>query len=133
MIHATNHPDGCLLMVDNIWNRWQLWQTVQNNRQLSLIPEDPNNNFIDDTIIKNKAKEHFSSYNVMTSYNKALAEFYMRNGAICEKHKVAKVLKEFEKEGHISVLRNPAFTATGRPTTFMSESSNQKVHIKWES
>lgn len=29
MIHATNHPSGCVLMADNICNRWELLKDIQ--------------------------------------------------------------------------------------------------------
>ena len=29
MIHATNHPGGCVLMADNICNRWELMKQIQ--------------------------------------------------------------------------------------------------------
>ncbi len=36
LIHATNHRDGCLLMVDNICKRWELLQEIQRSGQIML-------------------------------------------------------------------------------------------------
>jgi len=43
LIHVTNHRDGCLLMVDNICNRWEALQEIQTGGQLSFFPENVEN------------------------------------------------------------------------------------------
>ena len=52
MIHATNHRDGCLLMVDNICNRWQALQDIQTCGQLTLWEENCENQIVDDEDIE---------------------------------------------------------------------------------
>ncbi|MBR5923076.1 MAG: three-Cys-motif partner protein TcmP, partial [Clostridia bacterium] len=60
LIHATNHRDGCLLMVDNICNRWEALQDIQTGGQMSMFEEDCNNQVVDEEDIKCKTKEFFS-------------------------------------------------------------------------
>lgn len=131
MIHATNHPDGCLLMVDNICNRWQLLQQLQTGGQLSLWAEDINNQPIDEAEIENKIVDHFSQCDNWTSLSIALAVFFVKHGVICGTGDVTKVLKKFEKAGRINVMRNPSTTKTGKPSAFMQEGKGKTVSVKW--
>ena len=58
--------------------------------------------------------------------------FYVKYGAICKSGEITKALKALEKDGRIAVNRNPAFSPkTNKPTTFMTESRNQTVSVKW--
>jgi len=131
MIHATNHPDGCLLMVDNICNRWQLLQQLQTGGQLSLWAEDINNQLVDEVEIENKIVDHFSQCDNWTSLSIALAVFFVKHGVICSTGDVTKVLKKFEKDGRINVMRNPSTTKTGKPSAFMQEGKGKTVSVKW--
>ena len=132
MIHATNHRDGCLLMVDNICNRWEAWQNVQTGGQLSIFQEDYNNQIIDNESIERKTIEYFSQYCSWISLHDALAEFFMKYGPICPTGNIKIILKELEKNGLLDVERSPKYTSSGkRKTAFMSESKQQKVWIKW--
>ena len=62
MVHATNHIDGCLLMVDNICNRWQLMKDIQTHGQYTMFEEDVDNNIIDCDELHNKVKEHIKKF-----------------------------------------------------------------------
>lgn len=132
MIHATNHSDGCLLMVDNICNRWEAWREVQTNGQMSLFDEDVNNQVIDEKDIEEKVVSFFSHLHDYHSLNKVLSLFFMCYGPICKTGVIKSKLKEFEKIGRVNVEREPKLTSKGRPTSFMEEKSGkQKVLIKW--
>ena len=114
MIHATNHPSGCVLMADNICNRWELLKDIQNDGQMSFLQEDINNQIIDDTTIRERVIEQFVRY-----------------GAICKSGEIAKVLRALEKEGHLAVHRNKSLTEKSKPSSFMSEGHGKTVSIKW--
>ena len=43
MIHATNHADGALLMVDNIFGRWELMKDIQTGGQIQIWEENVEN------------------------------------------------------------------------------------------
>lgn len=131
MIHATNHPSGCVLMADNICNRWELLKDIQNDRQMSFLQEDINNQIIDDTTIRERVIEHFSQCSKWTSLTEEEAVFFVRYGAICKSGEIAKVLRALEKEGHLAVHRNPSLTEKGKPSSFMSEGHGKTVSVKW--
>lgn len=132
MIHATNHPGGCVLMADNICNRWELLKEIQTSGQMTLFQEDFNNRIIDESKIREKIIEHFSQYDTWTSLTMAEAVFFVKYGAICKSGEIAKILKVLEKEGRLLVDRNPAFSEKKKQSTsFMTESHGQTVSVKW--
>lgn len=132
MIHATNHPDGCVLMADNICNRWELLKEIQTSGQMTLFHEDFNNQITDESKIREKVIEHFSQYGTWIGLTAAQAEFFVKHGAICKSGDIATVLKALEKEGPLAVSRNPAFSEkTNRPSTFMTEGHGKAVSVKW--
>lgn len=131
MIHATNHADGCVLMADNICNRWELMKQIQTGGQMSLFQETVDNQIINEGEIRNNVVEHFSQCSSWISLNEALAVFFVKYGVICKSGDVAKILKKLEKENRIEVIRHPEFTTTGRPSTFMTEGHGNTVSIKW--
>ena len=131
MIHATNHPDGCVLMADNICNRWELLKNIQNSGQMTLFQEDYNNNIIDDAQINILVIEHFSQYHSWISLTEAQAEFFVKCGAICKSGDIAKELKKLEKDNRLDVKRIPNQTEKGKMSTFMSEGHGQTVAVKW--
>ena len=132
MIHATNHPDGCVLMADNICNRWELLKDIQSGGQLSFFQQDFNNQIIDASKIRDQVIDHFSECDVWTSLTEAEAVFFVKHGAICKSGEIAKVLKSLEKEGRLLVDRNPAFSEkTKKPTSFMTEGHGKTVSVKW--
>lgn len=132
MIHATNHPDGCILMADNICNRWELLREIQTGGQMSLWEEDINNQPIDMSEIENKVIDHFSQCGSWISLNAAMAVFFVKYGIICSTSDITKILKKLEKRGRLDVLRNPRLTKSGkRPTTFMTEGKGQTVAVRW--
>ena len=131
LIHATNHRDGCLLMVDNICNRWEALQDIQTGGQMSMFEEDCNNQVIDEDDIKCKTKEFFSQCTEFVSLHDALAKLFMKFGPICSTGDIKKIIKEFEKGGLITIQRNPSQTLKGKPSTFMSEGKGQTVSVRW--
>lgn len=131
LIHATNHRDGCLLMVDNICNRWEALQDIQTGGQMSLFEEDCNNQLVDEDDLKCKTKEFFSKFSDFVSLHDTLATFFMKYGPICSTGDIKKIIKEFEKEDLIIIQRNPSSTNKGKPTAFMSEGKGQTVSVRW--
>lgn len=131
MVHATNHHAGCVLMADNICNRWELLKDIQNNGQMTFFQEDFNNHIINESQINDYIIEHFSQYNDSVFLTKAEAEFFIKYGAICKSGDIAKALKKLEKDKQLEVVRSPSLTEKGKPTTFMSEDHGKTVSIKW--
>lgn len=131
LIHVTNHRDGCLLMVDNICNRWEALQEIQSGGQLSLFEENYDNQIVDDTDISNKVSVYFARYSANTSLHEALAEFFMEYGPICSTGTIKKELKKLESNGRIIVTREPSTTVKGKIATYMSEEKGKKVYVRW--
>jgi len=132
LIHATNHRDGCLLMVDNIRKRWDLLQDIQNGGQMQLFTETPENEIIDEGDIRQKTIEHFSQCTNWTSLHDALSIFFMKYGPICTTGDVKKILLQLQKEASLGIMRNPDPTINGTPTKFMSENNKQTVSVRWQ-
>lgn len=131
MIHATNHPDGCILMADNICNRWELMQQIQTGGQLSFLQETVDNEIVDEDKIQNDVIDHFSQCCNWTSLSEALAVFFMEYGVVCKSGGITKILKKLEKEKQLDIMRNPSFTDKGKPSTFMTEGRGKTVSVKW--
>lgn len=131
MIHATNHSDGCVLMADNICNRWELMKQLQTGGQMSLFQETVDIQVIDEDEIQNDVVEHFSQCCSWTSLNEALAVFFVKYGAICKSGEIRKILKKLEDDKRLEVIRSPGLTENGRPSTFMTEGHGKSVSVKW--
>jgi three-Cys-motif partner protein len=131
LIHATNHRDGCLLMVDNICNRWETLRGIQSGGQMALWTENYDNQMVNEDDIVAKTLEHFSQCINWTSLHDALAVFFMKHGPICSTGDVKQILKKFEKDGRLAILRNPDMTVKGKPTAFMSEEKGKTVSVRW--
>jgi len=131
LIHATNHKEGCLLMANNICNRWQSLQEIQTCGQLKLWEEDCENQIVNDEDIERKTIEHFSKYLNCISLSQVLADFFVNYGVICSTGTVNKIVKNLEKENHIKIIRDPAITEYGKPTAFMDEGKGKTVTIRW--
>lgn len=132
MVHATNHHDGCLLMVDNICNRWEAWQDIQSGGQISMFQEDVNNQSVDADNIRQKVIEYYSQFAEYVSLNTSMARFFMKYGPVCKTKDVKDALKDLEGSGRVQVLRDPAFTKSRQPSKFMEEKTNrQKVSLRW--
>ncbi len=136
MVHATNHPDGCILMADNIAKRKdRLVIEIQAGGQLTLLPQTAENEIIDDSILEEKVRELLSKTIEFTRLNKFLAAFYNEYGVLCDLSRLSSgrcgsILKTFEKDGRIVVSRNPAFTDRGNPTKFWQESNGNTLMLK---
>lgn len=126
LIHATNHRDGCLLMVDNICKRWESLQEIQQSGQMMLWEEDCNNQTVDTAKIAQNVIEHFKKYRDWVSVSDALAEFFTENGPICPTSEVRKVLQELEKDKLLDVKRSPD---KGK---FMIEAHGKTVEVRWK-
>ncbi len=131
LIHATNHRDGCLLMVNNIYNRWEALQQIQSGGQMSLWPKDFDNRIVGYDDLEEITVEHFSKCTKWASLHEALAVFFVKYGAICSVKTIIDYLKKYEKIGRLKVLRNPDVKIHDRPTTFWSEEKGQTVSVRW--
>lgn len=85
MVHATNHPDGCILMADNIAKRTdRLVIEIQSGGQMSLLQQTAENEDVSDEILMEKMTELLEDTTTYTRLNKFLADFYNRYGVLCD-------------------------------------------------
>lgn len=128
MIFATNHPDGAVLMVGNIFKRMAELRKMEFGGQQSL--------FVLDCAEKNTAAlitNHLKKFPAPARLNLIMAEYFTEYGVNCSLSDFRQVLKNLESTGAIEVIRKPEVTSTGKRATFFSESGRQTVEVKWKS
>ncbi|MDR1579258.1 MAG: three-Cys-motif partner protein TcmP [Synergistaceae bacterium] len=133
MIHVTNHPDGCVLMYENILKRWERLALIQRQGQNLLFDETIENETVDEQEVTKNLKQHLAKYSDYSSWREILATFLTEYGILCKKDILINIMRRIEKEGFIVVYRHPARTKTGKPTSFYAEDSNQQVMIRRKS
>lgn len=132
MIHATNHADGALLMVDNIFGRWEFMQDIQRKGQMSLFEENVENEMINEEDIRQKVVDFLSKNDTFQRMNPFMADLYSTYGVICPTKILKSIFKALEKSGKLVVKRIPATTEKGRPSTFFADEKNKVTELRWE-
>lgn len=136
MVHATNHPDGCILMADNIAKRTdRLVIDVQREGQLSFMPQTAENEIVSEEMLIDKAKALLDRTPEFIRLNKFLANFYNEYGVLCDLSRLSSgrggsVLKTLENNSYIEVCRTPETTTTGKPSQFWQESSGKILMLR---
>lgn len=137
MVHATNHPDGCVLMADNISKRTdRLVIEVQNRGQLSLFPENADNVIVSDNELEEKMAALLRSKSEPIRLNLLQAEFFNTYGVLCgsprlSSGKSGSILKTMEKRGQIEVDRRLECDTPAPKARFWTENRKQKILIRW--
>lgn len=137
MVHATNHPDGCILMADNIFKRTDyLFVDVQRQGQLSLFEMTPENDIVNENDLDSKMLSLIEREGRAKSIplNELQAKFFDEYGVICStKHlssgRDGSSLKRLESARKIEVLRTP-LARNGKQTRFWTEGRGQKIEIR---
>jgi len=136
MVHATNHPDGCVLMADNIAKRTdRLVIEIQSGGQLSLLPQTADNEMLEDSYLEEKVRDMLTTTTEDTRLNVFLADFYNEYGVLCDVSRLSSgrggsVLKSLEKKGFIVVKREPEFTDRGRQSGFWQEGKGNALWLR---
>jgi len=134
MVYATNHPDGCILMADNIAARTdRLIIEVQNKGQMSLYDMSADNEIISPEFLMDKSAQLLTRYNSSIRLRDFLADFYNEYGVLCSSSKLRgakSALATLEQENQIKVIRTPSTTPTGKESRFWEEKSGQTVEIE---
>lgn len=136
MVHATNHPDGCTLMADNIFKRTDyLVVMVQNKGQTTLLETTPENELVVDADLDEKMMALIEKECVTKPLrlNELQAKFFDAYGVICSTKHLSSgsggsSLKRLEKAGKINVIRNPK-ERNGKPTRFWTEKGKDTIEI----
>lgn len=136
MVHATNHPDGCILMADNIAKRTdRLVIEIQSGGQMSLLQQTAENEEVSEEVLMEKTKELLERTSIHTRLNQFLANFYNQYGVLCDLSRLSSgqggsILKTLEKNGYIDVQRTPSLTKTGKPSKFWQEKKGQTICLR---
>lgn len=138
MIHVCDHEDGCFLMARNIQNRKEeLYTNIQTGGQLSIfdmmseLTQSVEGEWITRDEIKEKIGESIKKIKQELGITRFIAAFVNDNGLICNFDLIYEILKEYEQEGFISIVRIPAISEkNNRPLTYMTEDKNKTVTIR---
>jgi three-Cys-motif partner protein len=131
MIHVSNHEDGCILMADNMASRSdELCVEIQNHGQLSLFQHDVHSNWIEESDIRQKMKNFLSDLTNEMPADKLIASFFTEYGVLCKSGAIREIWKSMEKTNEIEVIRSPATTPNGKPSTFFSEDRKKGQSVK---
>lgn len=137
MVHVCDHEDGCFLMARNMQNRKdELYTNIQSEGQFSLFDMMDNysrtveGEYITISEIKDKVKETIKKNDHELGITKLIASFVNSNGLICEFKTIQDILSEFESDGIIKIIRNPATTSTGKKSCFWEEKNGKTVTIR---
>ena len=128
MIYATNHPDGAILMANNICKRKGEMHEMQLRGQQILFSLDYNGNDIMEII-----KKYLSTIKKPKRLNLIMADFFNTYGVLCNPSEFSGIFKNLEEEGKLEVIRSPAKTKSGKPSTFCTESEYKTIKLKWKS
>ena len=136
MVHATNHPDGCTLMADNMFKRTDyLVVMIQNKGQTSMWEFTSENEVVIDAFLDEKMLTLIDQVCMdrPIRLNELQAVFFDTYGVICStKHlssgQKGSVLKRLEKAGKIEIIRTPE-QRNGTKTRFWTEKGKDTIHI----
>ena len=127
MIHATNHPDGAVLMADNIFLRGKSLRDIQSGGQQDLFELD-----FSDIDVQNLVSEYLSTIKSPRRLNIVMAEFFTQYGVLCSSSDITEIIKSLEKENLLELFRQPKKTKTGKPSTFYRENKGKIIRLKWK-
>ncbi len=137
MIHVCNHEDGCFLMAENMQRRKdELFTNIQQNRQPSLLDLLENttstveNDLITTDQIEKLLRGYLTKINAEVRLKKLLAGFINEHGLLCEFGMLHSALENMKQSGLIEIIRTPATTPTGKPTTFWEEKGKNRVVVR---
>ena len=131
LVYVTKHPDGCILMADNMMKRArELLVTIQSKMQLELFDQDVDNNIVDSGNIYSRVKNRISLLQGEIRLHAFMATFFTEEGIVCGIADIKKALKRLEVEKYIDISRNPAMIRNGCPSHFLDESKGRTVIIR---
>jgi len=130
MIHATNHPHGCILMNDNMCKRWEALQVMQNQGQISMLIEDVENNSVNKEEVQREIMKIISSKSDFVDINIFHAKFISKYGVRFPTSDICKELESLCKAGVLEVERFPKLTKKGKPSKFWTTGTDQTVKVR---
>ena len=153
MVYATNHPDGCIAMADNMIRRAdELYTEIQSGGQMSFFAVDANQEMKPDAAILTPlvreclSRQTSSLQNSVANFpgihcsnpskipvkirlRDTVADFFCENGVICATKDIHSILASLENKGEIVVSRTPNITKTGKTSKFWVEDKDKTIYI----
>ena len=139
MVYATNHPDGCIKMADNMMHRAdELYTEVQSAGQMSLFNVDTNQDItVPESFLVPRILDvmgHIAgcpkTHPLGVHLHSLIADFFCEHGIVCNAKSIIEALQKMETAGKIEVVRNPPRTKHGAPSKFWSEDKGKSVIIR---
>ncbi|WP_031516603.1 three-Cys-motif partner protein TcmP [Desulfofalx alkaliphila] len=130
MIHATNHPAGCVLMNDNMCKRWEAVQDLQNQGQLSFFTEDVENRHIYTGELQAEILEVMSTYKDYVDIEVFYADFVSKYGVRLSTSDIRNELKQLFNSRKIDVKRHPKKTVQGKASTFWTTGKGKTIKVR---
>ena len=143
MFFMTNHPDGCLIMVDNMMKRADsLRVDVQQGGQLQLFDQDVNNDFVDLERVRSDfrsfVKDELFKDGVVRVFpiDDLKARFFAKYGVVCKPVALNHIFAEMENSGILQVSRSPkqsrAQSGAKRVKSQSFNTKEQSIFVSWK-
>lgn len=129
MFHASNHPDGTILMYQSMEKGKEFLQYMQAGGQTSLFEQDIENALVFESDIKQGMIENLGQNERPIRLNEFYASFMTETGITLPFEDIKNILKELERSGAVRITRDPSLTSANRPRTFMQETLGMKAWI----
>ena len=131
LIFATNHPDGMILMADNMNKAWN--QIVENQRKGQEVLFDidvPDMRLMGDISIEQDILSHIKN-NENISIKELIVLLIEKYGIYFSEKEYKDKLREMAANEKISIIRDPEFTPTGRKAkTLDFNDKRYKIYVR---
>jgi three-Cys-motif partner protein len=133
LIFGTNHPDGLILMADEMNKAWRKF--IEMERMATIQASlDELYEFPDMRILRGydpeKDIENILTKNKGMDLKKIYVNMILKYGISYSKKEYEEMLKTMEKDGLIEVLRDPPTTRTGKKATSWDYNKNTRIRLK---
>ena len=131
LIFATNHPDGMILMADNMNKAWN--QIVENERKGQEVLFDidvPDMRLIGDISIEHDILSHIKN-NENILIKELIVLLIEKYGINFSEKEYKDKLREMAADEKISIIRDPEFTPTGRKAKTLDYNDKRyKIYVR---
>ena len=131
LIFATNHPDGTILMADNMNKAWK--QIVENERKGQEVLFDidvPDMRLMDDISIEQDILSHIKN-NENILIKELIVLLIEKYGIYFSEKEYKDKLREMAANEKISIIRDPEFTPTGRKAKTLDYNDKRyKIYVR---
>ena len=130
MLHLCDHPDGCVLMGNNMRQRDQVMTLEYKDRgQLSLFDME---DFVDNSSSSISVNVRDSILSLLSNewQDVTILQARLYDSIGIPKESMAAILKDMEDNGLFDVKREPAVTKTGKPARFHEVTAGNRLWLR---